>query len=193
MTFGWDNQYNDIVLSQTIVDTTQNGDEVYSYDIPQRLGCHPATTHRAARHHPVLKMPVLSLWWKKAAIGVGVYKLDRDSAGMADDHPYVDGVKSDSALLAGGSNRDRIPEGAILVPGATYELYTTDDIYSMDGTLLAAADTLLATATTGEGRPCLFQRRRSHRGEHYGSSDAHDWTTTVARYYIREISYLTVT
>ena len=26
------------------------------------------------------------------------------------------------------------------------------------------------------------------RGEHYGSSDAHDWTTNSGRYYLREIS-----
>ena len=69
---------------------------------------------------------------------------------MTDDQPYVDGIKTAPALLAAAANRDRIPEGAILVPGATYELYTADDIYSLDGTLLAAADTLLATATTGE-------------------------------------------
>lgn len=187
VTFGWDNQYNDIVLAQTIVDHTQNGDEVYSYDIlnasdatGDQLTGQPGTIQfENARVIPVVE---------EGRIGVGVYKLDRDSAGMADDHPYVDGVKSDSALLAGGSNRDRIPEGAILVPGATYELYTTDDIYSMDGTLLAAADTLLATATTGEDGLAYFNVDVPIRGEHYGSSDAHDWTTNSGRYYIREIS-----
>ena len=187
VTFGWDNQYNDIVLAQTIVDHTQNGDEVYSYDILNasdatggQLTGQPGTIQfENARVIPVVE---------EGRIGVGVYKLDRDSAGMADDHPYVNGVKSDSALLAGGSNRDRIPEGAILVPGATYELYTTDDIYSMDGTLLAAADTLLATATTGEDGLAYFNVDVPIRGEHYGSSDAHDWTTNSGRYYIREIS-----
>ena len=187
VTFGWDNQYNDIVLAQTIVDHTQNGDEVYSYDIlnasdatGDQLTGQPGTIQfENARVIPVVE---------EGRIGVGVYKLDRDSAGMADDHPYVNGVKSDSALLAGGSNRDRIPEGAILVPGATYELYTTDDIYSMDGTLLAAADTLLATATTGEDGLAYFNVDVPIRGEHYGSSDAHDWTTNSGRYYIREIS-----
>ena len=187
VTFGWDNQYNDIVLAQTIVDHTQNGDEVYSYDIlnasdatGDQLTGQPGTIQfENARVIPVVE---------EGRIGVGVYKLDRDSAGMADDHPYVNGVKSHSALLAGGSNRDRIPEGAILVPGATYELYTTDDIYSMDGTLLAAADTLLATATTGEDGLAYFNVDVPIRGEHYGSSDAHDWTTNSGRYYIREIS-----
>lgn len=187
VTFGWDNQYNDIVLAQTIVDHTQNGDEVYSYDIlnasdatGDQLTGQPGTIQfENARVIPVVE---------EGRIGVGVYKLDRDSAGMTDDHPYVDGVKSDTALLAGGSNRDRIPEGAILVPGATYELYTADDIYSMDGTLLASADTLLATATTGEDGLAYFNVDVPIRGEHYGSSDAHDWTTNSGRYYIREIS-----
>lgn len=97
-------------------------------------------------------------------------------------------TKTDPALLAGGSNRSRIPEGAILVPGATYELYTADDIYSLDGALLAAADTLLATATTGEDGLAHFPVDVPIRGENYGNSDAHDWTTNSGRYYIREIA-----
>lgn len=74
------------------------------------------------------------------------------------------------------------------MPGATYELYTADDIYSLDGTLLAAADTLLATATTGEDGLAFFPVDVPIRGENYGSSDAHDWTTNSGRYYIREIA-----
>ena len=149
VTFGWNDQSNDVVLAQTIVDHTQGGDEIYSYDIvnvsnatEDELDDLPGTIQfENDRVLPVVE---------EGRIGVGVYKLGRDSAGMTDDQPYVDGIKTAPALLAGGSNRDRIPEGAILVPGATYELYTADDIYSLDGTLLAAADTLLATATTGE-------------------------------------------
>ena len=145
VTFGWNDQSNDVVLAQTIVDHTQDGDKTYSYDIvnaadasDEQLAGQPGTIQfENARVLPVVE---------EGRIGVGVYKLDRDSVGMTDDQPFVDGVKTDPALLAGGSNHDRIPEGAILVPGATYELYTADDIYSLDGTLLAAADTLLATA-----------------------------------------------
>ena len=33
VTFGWNDQSNDVVLAQTIVDHPQDGDEVYSYDI----------------------------------------------------------------------------------------------------------------------------------------------------------------
>ncbi|HJD20569.1 MAG TPA: hypothetical protein H9915_01990 [Candidatus Gemmiger faecigallinarum] len=187
VTFGWNDQTNDIVLAQTIVDHTQDGDETYSYDIvnvsnatEDQLGNLPGTiVFENARVLPVVE---------EGRIGVGVYKLDRDSAGMTDDQPYVNGVKTDPALLAGGSNHDRIPEGAILVPGATYELYTADDIYSLDGTLLAAADTLLATATTGEDGLAYFPVDVPIRGENYGSSDAHDWTTNSGRYYIREIA-----
>lgn len=187
VTFGWDNQTNDIVLAQTIVDHTQDGDETYSYGIvnvsnatEDELGNLPGTiVFENARVLPVVE---------EGRIGVGVYKLDRDSAGMTDDQPYLDGIKTDPALLAGGSNRDRIPEGAILVPGATYELYTADDIYSLDGTLLAAADTLLATATTGDDGLAYFPVDVPIRGENYGSSDAHDWTTNSGRYYIREVA-----
>lgn len=187
VTFGWNDQTNDIVLAQTIVDHTQDGDETYSYDIvnvsnatEDQLGNLPGTiVFENARVLPVVE---------EGRIGVGVYKLDRDSAGMTDDQPYVDGVKTDPALLAGGSNHDRIPEGAILVPGATYELYTADDIYSLDGTLLAAADTLLATATTGEDGLAYFPVDVPIRGDNYGSSDAHDWTTNSGRYYIREVA-----
>ena len=187
VTFGWNDQSNDVVLAQAIVDHTQNGDEVYSYDIVNaadasdaQLTGQPGTIQfENARVLPVVE---------EDRIGVGVYKLDRDSAGMTDDQPFVDGVKTDPALLAGGSNRGRIPEGAILVPGATYELYTADDIYSLDGALLAAADTLLATATTGEDGLAHFPVDVPIRGENYGNSDAHDWTTNSGRYYIREIA-----
>ena len=158
VTFGWNDQSNDVVLAQTIVDHTQGGDEIYSYDIvnvsnatEDELDDLPGTIQfENDRVLPVVE---------EGRIGVGVYKLGRDSAGMTDDQPYVDGIKTAPALLAGGSNRDRIPEGAILVPGATYELYTADDIYSLDGTLLAAADTLLATATTGEDGLARWQCR----------------------------------
>ena len=187
VTFGWNDQSNDVVLAQTIVDHTQGGDEIYSYDIvnvsnatEDELDDLPGTIQfENDRVLPVVE---------EGRIGVGVYKLDRDSAGMTDDQPYVDGIKTAPALLAGGSNCDRIPEGAILVPGATYELYTADDIYSLDGTLLAAADTLLATATTGEDGLAHFPVDVPIRGENYGSSDAHDWTTNSGRYYIREVA-----
>lgn len=187
VTFGWDNQTNDIVLAQTIIDHTKDGDEIYSYDIvnvsnvaEDELGNLPGTiVFENARVLPVVE---------EGRVGVGVYKLDRDSANLTDGQPYLDGIKTNPALLAGGSNRDRIPEGAILVPGATYELYTADDIYSLDGTLLAAADTLLATATTGEDGLAFFPVDVPIRGENYGSSDTHDWTTNSGRYYIREVS-----
>ena len=75
-----------------------------------------------------------------------------------------------------------------MVAGAVYELYTADDIYSISGELLAAADTLLGTATTDENGLAYFDVDVPLRGEHYGGSDAHDWTTNSGRYYLREIS-----
>src|SRR5699024_7548383 len=114
VTFGWNDQSNDVVLAQTIVDHTQGGDEIYSYDIvnvsnatEDELDDLPGTIQfENDRVLPVVE---------EGRIGVGVYKLGRDSAGMTDDQPYVDGIKTAPALLAGGSNRDRIPEGAIQI------------------------------------------------------------------------------
>ena len=90
--------------------------------------------------------------------------------------------------MNGGSNRADIPADANMVAGAVYELYTADDIYSISGELLAAADTLLGTATTDENGLAYFDVDVPLRGEHYGGSDAHDCTTNSGRYYLREIS-----
>ena len=76
------------------------------------------------------------------------------------------------------------PADAKMVAGSIYELYTADDIYSISGELLAAADTLLGTATTDQNGLAYFDVDVPLRGEHYGSSDAHDWTTNSGRYYL---------
>ena len=125
---------------------------------------------------------------EEGKVGVGLYKLDRDTCDLADEKPYADGCKARANLLNGGSNRADIPADAKMVAGAVYELYTADDIYSISGDLLAAADTLLGTATTDENGLAYFDVDVPLRGEHYGSSDAHDWTTNSGRYYLREVS-----
>ena len=104
---------------------------------------------------------------------------------MTDEAPYSDGCKTRASLLNGGSNRADIPADANMVAGAGYELYTADDIYSISGELLAAADTLLGTATTDENGLAYFDVDVPLRGEHYGGSDAHDCTTNSGRYYQR--------
>ena len=181
----WDNQYNDLVLAKTIIDHTQDGDVVYDYSI---INVGNASTEQIEKQVLVFEnarvLPVV----EEGKVGVGLYKLDRDTCDLTDEKPYADGCKTRASLLNGGSNRADIPADAKMVAGAVYELYTADDIYSISGELLAAADTLLGTATTDENGLAYFDVDVPLRGEHYGGSDAHDWTTNSGRYYLREIS-----
>ena len=181
----WDNQYNDLVLAKTIIDHTQDGDVVYDYSI---INVGNASAEQIEKQILVFEnarvLPVV----EEGKVGVGLYKLDRDTCDLTDEAPYADGCKTRANLLNGGSNRADIPADAKMVAGAVYELYTADDIYSISGELLAAADTLLGTATTDQNGLAYFDVDVPLRGEHYGSSDAHDWTTNSGRYYLREIS-----
>ena len=118
VTFGWNDQSNDVVLAQTIVDHTQDGDETYSYDIvnvsnaaEDELGDLPGTiVFENARVLPVPETPE-DLVGKS---GVGIRKQDAET----------------SQPLA----------------GAVYELYTVEAIYDVNGNKLADAGTLLATS-----------------------------------------------
>ena len=181
----WDNQYNDLVLAKTTIDHTQDGDVVYDYSI---INVGNASAEQIEKQILVFEnarvLPVV----EEGKVGVGLYKLDRDTCDLTDEAPYADGCKTRVSLLNGGSNRADIPADAKMVAGAVYELYTADDIYSIFGELLAAANTLLGTATTDESGLAYFDVDVPLRGEHYGSSDAHDWTTNSGRYYLREIS-----
>ena len=181
----WDNQYNDLVLAKTIIDHTQDGDVVYDYSI---INVGNASTEQIEKQILVFEnarvLPVV----EEGKVGVGLYKLDRDTCDLTDEAPYADSCKTCANLLNGGSNRADIPADAKMVAGAVYELYTADDIYSISGKLLAAADTLLGTATTDENGLAYFDVDVPLRGERYGSSNAHDWTTNSGRYYLREIS-----
>ena len=181
----WDNQYNDLVLAKSIIDHTQDGDVVYDYSI---INVGNAGAEQIEQQVLVFEnarvLPVV----EEGKVGVGLYKLDRDTCDLTDEAPYADGCKTRTSLLNGGSNRADIPADAKMVAGAVYELYTADDIYSISGELLAAADTLLGTATTDENGLAYFGVDVPLRGERYDSSDAHDWTTNSGRYYLREIS-----
>ena len=181
----WDNQYNDLVFAKTIIDHTQDGDVVYDYSI---INVGNASAEQIKRQVLVFEnarvLPVV----EKGKVGVGLYKLDRDTCDLTDEAPYADGCKTRANLLNGGSNRADIPADAKMVAGAVYELYTADDIYSISGNLLADADTLLGTATTDENGLAYFDVDVPLRGEHYSSSEAHDWTTNSGRYYLREVS-----
>ena len=181
----WDNQYNDLVLAKTIIDHTQDGDVVYDYSI---INVGNASAEQIEKQILVFEnarvLPVV----EEGKVGVGLYKLDRDTCDLTDEAPYADGCKTRVSLLNGGNNRADIPADAKMVAGAVYELYTADNIYSISGDLLAAADTLLGTAATDENGLAYFDVDVPLRGEHYSSSEAHDWTTNSGRYYLREVS-----
>lgn len=181
----WDNQYNDLVLAKSIIDHTQDGDVVYDYSI---INVGNANAEQIEKQVLVFENARVLPIVEEGKVGVGLYKLDRDTCDLTDEAPYTDGCKTHASLLNGGSNRADIPADANMVAGAVYELYTADDIYSISGELLAAADTLLGTATTDENGLAYFDVDVPLRGEHYGASDAHDCTTNSGRYYLREIS-----
>ena len=144
VTFGWNDQSNDMVLAQTIVDHTQDGDEVYSYDIvnaadasDEQLTGQPGTIRfENARVLPVPETPEDLV----DKIGVGIYKQDAET----------------SQPLA----------------GAVYELYTVDAIYDVNGNKLADAGTLLATsAPTDDTGSTWFNVDVPIRGEAYAGGE----------------------
>ena len=144
VTFGWNDQSNDVVLAQTIVDHTQDGDEVYSYDIvnaadasDEQLTGQPGTIRfENARVLPVPETPEDLV----DKIGVGIYKQDAET----------------SQPLA----------------GAVYELYTVDAIYDVNGNKLADAGTLLATsAPTDDTGFTWFDVDVPIRGEAYAGGE----------------------
>ena len=144
VTFGWNDQSNDVVLAQTIVDHTQDGDETYSYDIvnasdasDEQLTGQPGTiVFENARVLPVPETPEDLV----DKIGVGIRKQDAET----------------SQPLA----------------GAVYELYTVDAVYDMDGNKLADAGTLLTTSSpTDETGFTWFDVDVPIRGEAYANGE----------------------
>lgn len=144
VTFGWNDQSNDVVLAQTIVDHTQDGDETYSYDIinaadasDEQLTGQPGTiVFENARVLPVPETPEDLV----DKIGVGIHKQDAETG-----QPLA---------------------------GAVYELYTVDAIYDVNGSKLADAGTLLATsAPTDDTGFTWFDVDVPIRGEAYANGE----------------------
>ncbi|SKA87206.1 hypothetical protein SAMN02745178_01702 [Gemmiger formicilis] len=72
--------------------------------------------------------------------------------------------------------------------GAVFNLYTADDIYSVDGKLLFAAGELVATSPeTGADSYTYFDCDVPIRGEYYGSSIRKDATTNSGNYIVKEL------
>ena len=116
--FGWDNQKNDIVLAKTIVSHEQDGDKKCSYSIVNVKDASDA--HKTGQTLVFENARVLPT-------------------------PEKPGDKV-SKVGVGIYKQDR--EALTYLPGAVYELYTVDDIYSADGTKLLDAGTKLATSST---------------------------------------------
>ena len=83
-----------------------------------------------------------------------------------------------------------------LLPGAVFNLYTRDDIYSADGELLFRAGDLLATsAPTGEDGAAVFDCDIPVQGQNYGKDsnglpeigNALNVSKNSGRYYVQEL------
>ena len=116
--FGWDNQKNDIVLAKTIVSHEQDGDKECSYSIVNVKDASDA--HKNGQ----------TLVFENARV-LPTPEKPGDKVGKVGVGIY---------------KQDR--EALTYLPGAVYELYTVDDIYSADGTKLLEAGTKLATSST---------------------------------------------
>ena len=79
-------------------------------------------------------------------------------------------------------------ESGKYLAGAVFNLYTADDIYDADGSLVFAAGELVATSpeTNADGYT-YFTCDIPIRGEQYGSSTHKDATTNSGKYIVREI------
>ena len=115
--FGWDNQKNDIVLAKTIVSHEQDGDKECSYSIVNVKDASDA--HKNGQTLVFENARVLPV-------------------------PEKPGDKV-SKIGVGIYKQDR--EALTYLPGAVYELYTVDDIYSADGTKLLDAGAKLAESS----------------------------------------------
>ena len=115
--FRWDNQKNDIVLAKTIVSHEQDGDKKCSYSIVNVKDASDA--HKTGQ----------TLVFENARV-------------LPTPEKPGDRVEK---IGVGIYKQDR--EAQTYLPGAVYELYTVDDIFSADGTKLLDAGAKLATSS----------------------------------------------
>ena len=136
--FGWDNQKNDIVLAKTIVSHEQDGDKECSYSIVNVKDASDA--HKNGQ----------TLVFENARV-LPVPEKPGDKVGKVGVGIY----KQDRETLT-------------YLPGAVYELYTMDDIYSADGTKLLDAGAKMGTSSaTNESGFTWFDVDVPIRGEYY--------------------------
>jgi hypothetical protein len=130
--FGWNNQKNDIVLAKTIVSHEQDGDKECSYSIVNVKDASDA--HKNGQ----------TLVFENARV-LPVPEKPGDKVGK---------------IGVGIYKQDR--EAQTYLPGAVYELYTVDDIYSADGTKLLDAGTKLATGSATNVILCNIGEEQGH-------------------------------
>ena len=139
--FGWDNQKNDIVLAKTIASHEQDGDKECSYSI---VNVKDASSARKSGQ---------TLVFENARVL---------------PTPEKPGDKV-SKIGVGIYKKER--EALTYLPGAVYELYTVDDIFSADGTKLLDAGTKLAESSpTNESGFTWFAMDIPIRAETYPDS-----------------------
>ena len=139
--FGWDNQKNDIVLAKTIVSHEQDGDKECSYSI--------VNVKDASDAHKIGQ----TLVFENARV-LPTPEKPGDKVGK---------------IGVGIYKQDR--EALTYLPGAVYELYTVDDIYSADGTkLLDAGAKLAESSPTNESGFAWFDVDVPIRSETYPDS-----------------------
>ena len=139
--FSWDNQKNDIVLAKAIVSHEQDGDKECSYSI--------VNVKDASDAHKIGQILIF------------------ENARVLPT-PEKPGDKV-SKIGVGIYKQDR--EALTYLPGAVYELYTVDDIYSADGTkLLDAGAKLAESSPTNESGFTWFAVDIPVRAETYPDS-----------------------
>lgn len=139
--FGWDSQKNDIVLAKTIVSHEQDGDKKCSYSIVNVKDASDA--HKNGQ----------TLVFENARV-LPTPEKPGDKVGKVGVGIY---------------KQDR--EALTYLPGAVYELYTVDDIYSADGTkLLDAGAKLAESSPTNESGFTWFDVDIPIRSESYPDS-----------------------
>ena len=136
--FSWDNQKNDIVLAKTIVSHEQDGDKECSYSIVNVKDASDAYKNGQ------------TLVFENARV-LPTPEKPGDKVGKVGVGIY----KQDREVLT-------------YLPGAVYELYTVDDIYSADGTKLLDAGAKMGTSSaTNESGFTWFDVDVPIRGEYY--------------------------
>ena len=146
VTFGWDNQTNNLVLAKTIVSYADGKDAETAYQI---VNVKDASKKQATEQTLVFEN-------EREKAKVGVYKIDEET--------------------------DRY------LAGAVFALYTADDIYDADGSLILSAGSLIATSpeSSEDGYTC-FDADIPIRGELYGVSDEKDASTNSGSYFVQEV------